>query len=130
MKDILIAARAKIADQANWTQHALARDADNNNKPDSHPQANNVFWSGLTGRDPLACKFCALGAVEAVEADDSRFRQARDALNTAAFDLFRKLSIFDVNDNIGHVAVLQCYDHAIEAAVLQCYDHAINKENL
>jgi hypothetical protein len=113
MKDILIQARAKIADQDNWTQHVLARDINDNDKPASHPLARYVHWEGLDGRDPQACKFCALGAVQAATPDENEFLKARDALNRAASELFGTYSIAEVNDDYDHAAVLQCYDRAI-----------------
>ena len=117
MKDILIGARATIADQANWTQHVLARDINDNDKPDSHPLANQIHWEGLNGRDSQACKFCAAGAGQAVTtSENGRFHAAHSALNQAARNLFGTYSIAEVNDGHGHRAVLQYYDHAIGAA--------------
>jgi hypothetical protein len=54
-KDYLIAARAKIADENNWTQGALARDSNGDDKPSSHPLADHAYWEGLDGRDSRAC---------------------------------------------------------------------------
>lgn len=110
----LIAARAKIATPETWTQHALARDINDNDKPASHSQANNIHWGGIDGRDPFACKFCALGAVQAVT-DDNGFDAVRLALNRAARELFGMYSIAEINDDYGHEDVLQCFDRAIAA---------------
>jgi hypothetical protein len=115
MKDILIAARAKIASPDTWTQHVLARDTNDNSHPDSHSYAKYIHWEGLNGRDPQACKFCAVGAVQAVTTDDNtEFYRVRNALDKAAKQLFGTHNIAEVNDgDHGHAAVLQCYDHAI-----------------
>jgi hypothetical protein len=101
MKDILIAARAKIADAANWTQNALARDAKG---CAVHGEED------LDGRDARACQWCAIGAVQAV----SNFESAAvRALNIAATALYGRGGIADVNDEIDHAAVLACFDKAI-----------------
>jgi hypothetical protein len=106
IKDTLIAARAKIADVRNWTKHVLARDI---NGSSDHP-TKNVFF-GLDPRDPSACQWCAIGAILSVttlEGDDSPVY----ALRIAADQLYG-MSTATVNDELGHAAVLACFDKAI-----------------
>jgi hypothetical protein len=113
-KDYLIAARAKIADESNWTQHALARDVYGSEKPSSHPLADDTHWEGIDGRDVQACQWCAMGAVQAVTPIEHE-QDAWSALNAAA-RLHSRVSIPEVNDNLGHAAVLACFDQAIKDA--------------
>jgi hypothetical protein len=115
MKDYLLAARAKIADPTNWTQKALARDSEGCNKPSKHPLAFNPHWEGIDGRDPRACQWCALGALQAVT-PEGKDRPAMYALCKAARQLYETDRIATINDDLGHAAVLACYDKAIEAA--------------
>ena len=114
-KGYLTAARAKIADKSNWTKHVLARDANGNDKPSDHPLANNKFWGGLDGRYPQACQWCAMGAVQAVTPVEHE-QDANTALSIAARQLHNGYSIPEVNDELGHAAVLACFDKAIEDA--------------
>lgn len=113
MKEILLAARAKIQTPDTWTQHALARDLNGYDKPNDHPLANQIHWEGIDGRDPRACKWCAVGALQAVTPDSKVFNEAYYALAKAAKALFGKYNVSEVNDEHGHAAVLQCYDKAI-----------------
>jgi hypothetical protein len=113
-KDYLIAARAKIADESNWTQHALARDVYGSEKPRDHPLADDTHWEGIDGRDVQACQWCAMGAVQAVTPIEHE-QDAWSALNAAA-RLHSRVSIPEVNDNLGHAAVLACFDQAIKDA--------------
>jgi hypothetical protein len=116
-KDYLLAARAKIADESNWTQHALARDVYGSEKPRDHPLADDTHWEGIDGRDVQACQWCAMGAVQAVTPIEHE-RYVQKALNAAALKLYEDLaSIPEVNDNLGHAAVLACFDQAIKDAV-------------
>jgi hypothetical protein len=114
-KDYLSAARAKIADESSWTQHVLARDAKGNDKPSDHPHSDETHWEGLDGRDSQACQWCAMGAVQAVTPEEHE-QDAYTALNIAARQLHGGLSMPEVNDDLGHAAVLACFDHAIENA--------------
>ena len=113
-QEILIAARAKIADEANWCKGALARDINGDDKPDSHEHSEFIFWEGLQGNDPMSCRWCALGAVQAVIGDDHIPYAVRSPLEKAARNLFQAKTIADLNDGLGHVAVMQCYDAAIK----------------
>jgi hypothetical protein len=115
IKDYLVAARAKVADESNWTAYALARDAEGNDKPSSHPLSDDTHWEGIDGRHPQACRWCALGAVQSVTPEGWE-HEASTALNIAARQLYGGTSIPEVNDNLGHAAVLACFDKAIEDA--------------
>lgn len=102
--DQLRAARALIASGAAWTIEALGRDADG---------AEIEEWVDIaSGR--YACSWCAYGALmhvarEQVPVGDS-------FLEKAAWSLFNGATPDEVNDYIGHAAVLAMYDHAIELA--------------
>jgi hypothetical protein len=111
-KDTLIKARALIADPARWTQHALARNAAGESHPPTHPQGNNIFWEGLQGNDPQACAWCAIGAIQHVTPTSQKARR----LLTIAADALYNTHVANVNDELGHTAVLEIYDHAIKAA--------------
>jgi hypothetical protein len=115
MKNYLIAARAKIENPVNWTQHVLARDANGNDKPSDHPLANDTHWEGIDGRDPQACQWCAMGAVQAVTTDETE-GDVTLALCKATNQLYGQSHIATVNDEIGHDAVLACFDRAIKDA--------------
>jgi hypothetical protein len=116
INNYLTAARAKIADESNWTQHALARDAEGSYKPRSHPLSDDAHWEGIDGRDVQACRWCAMGAVQAVTPVQHE-QDTWEALNIAARKLHNVVSIPEVNDNLGHAAVLACFDQAIKDAV-------------
>jgi hypothetical protein len=111
-KNTLIKARALIADPERWTQHALARDAHGLSHPSAHPQGNNIFWEGLQGNDPQACAWCAIGALQHVKPSSLKALK----LLAIAADALYNTHIANVNDELGHTAVLAIYDHAIKAA--------------
>jgi hypothetical protein len=111
-KNTLIKARALIADPARWTQNALARDAHGDSHPQAHPQSNNISWDGLRGDDPQACSWCAIGAVQHVEPSSLKALKLLDEAAETRYGL----STANVNDVLGHEAVLEIYDHAIEEA--------------
>jgi hypothetical protein len=115
-KTDLLAARAKITDESNWTQGVMARDANGDDKPRSHPLADDIHWEGIDGRYPQACQWCALGAVQAVTTTIDYEQDASSALNAAARHLHGGISIASVNDELGHAAVLACFDKAIKDA--------------
>jgi hypothetical protein len=116
IKNYLTAARAKIADESNWTQHTLARDAEGNDKPSSHPLSGDPHWEGIDGRDVQACRWCAMGAVQAVTPVKHE-QDAWDALDRAAVKIYHApVRISQVNDDAGHAAVLACFDQAIKDA--------------
>jgi hypothetical protein len=96
--EILKAARALIADPARWQRQDFAD-----------------TWVC----DPNASKFCAIGAAYHVagvrptsDEQTQEIRVAHDTLYGAAHELYGR-GIIDVNDNIGHAAVMRCYDAAI-----------------
>lgn len=97
--DVLVKARALIADPQRWTTGELARD--NNGR----------------GVDPLAttaCKWCLEGAVE--RASDGERRPAVSAYSMLV-DLVPEscLAPHEFNDYTTHAAVLALFDRAIEA---------------
>jgi hypothetical protein len=98
-RKILIAARALIEDAKRWTTGACARDTDGD-----IVQLNS---------DEAYC-FCALGAVfRVVKKNLDLAFAAEKELEKAASELFGKTMI-DVNDELGHAAVLRMYSWAIE----------------
>ena len=97
-QEILIAARAKIADEANWCQE---NSAVNSHRIPVHPTNSN------------ACAWCALGALEATSPATANLRSL---LYEAAYATHGLRSVVDVNDTLGHAAVLQVYDVAIKIA--------------
>jgi hypothetical protein len=112
-KEILIAARALIADREDWCQGALAQD---NLGIEVRPESEEaVCW-------------CAIGAFERI-----RFRE-RDSspayeLAWAGMDLFGEPSISDLNDN-GHAGIADSLSEdewrdECHKAVLAAYDKAI-----
>jgi hypothetical protein len=111
----LLAARAKIADKDNWTQHVLARDVYGSEKPRNHPLADDPHWEGIDGRDTDACQWCAIGSIQAVTPVEHE-HYVHKALTTVAFRLHNGHTIDMVNDDIGHAAVLACFDQAIKDA--------------
>lgn len=97
--DILRAARARIEDPKNWTRNALARGPLGEVVPVNHP---------------TACKWCAYGSLYTMQ-NGPDWRLAKDALELAGRALF-KLWPEDINDGLGHEAVLKMYGAAIAAA--------------
>lgn len=93
VKETLIAARALIADKERWTTGVWARDS-----------KDVVCDPG----DPRSARWCAHGALLAVASNtEAAFLALTTAHNT---DPAR------VNDILGHTAVLEMYDRAIERA--------------
>lgn len=111
--DILKAAKARIADPANWVQTNYAVNAEG---------------VSVGEADPEACKFCAKGAMyaalwasfspDALLPEESRqaFMIGSALLNDAALQNYHRMSIISVNDDLGHDAVMRCYDAAIQEA--------------
>lgn len=101
----LVAARALIADPSQWTTHSLARDAQG---------------LGRLATDEDAVCFCAAGALQRVcggklgnvEGTYLYFK-LWNVLDDAAAALGYGSTVH-ANDDVGHAAVLQCYDYAIE----------------
>jgi len=96
----LIAARALIADKANWTQTRLARDE---------------YGTSVDPSVPDACRFCAVGAAIRVVGDQEPATAMVNVLDKAAWRLFKRL-VVDVNDARGHAETLRVYDEAIAVA--------------
>ncbi|PZO78472.1 MAG: hypothetical protein DI629_12305 [Mesorhizobium amorphae] len=95
--EVLVKARELIATPENWTQQAYAR-------------AEDGFELGQ-GFDARACKWCALGAIEAVtgcEIDDGIAWEAQVVLNR-----FAGMAPDGFNDRHTHADVLSLYDRAI-----------------
>lgn len=95
VKDVLIAARAKIADPANWTQRVSAREV--NGHVVAHDDAMAVCW-------------CALGALANVIWRNDIYWAAESALSDAIGG-----SIHKFNDTHTHAEVLAKFDEAIAA---------------
>jgi hypothetical protein len=102
--ETLKAAKAKIANKKNWTTGHLAKDK-----------------AGMPCEvlDSRACKWCAVGALRAVNNGDEN-RRARDLLDECAGEFFKTgkdyRSIVDVNDTKGHATTLKAFDCAIKKA--------------
>jgi hypothetical protein len=104
--EILRAARERITPKGRWTTDAYARRA------------------GDEAADPLgkcAVRWCAIGALVREEGVAGLWVErpgnvGADFLRDAAREIFGLSSPTTVNDEIGHDAVLQMYDRAIELA--------------
>lgn len=100
--ELLKAARAKIADPANWTSNTWARDK--SGEP-------------VMPQNPQACSWCARGAVEAVcDRDHGQVTSAERWLFWAADRRFGGQGVAEINDALGHSAVLRLFDFAIAEA--------------
>lgn len=107
--EILIAAKAKIENINNWCRIVYATD----NKGQS-----------IHYRQPSACKFCARGAIGSVSPlpiispTDCKLHpdehKAIRIINEVSFDNYGLISIIAVNEDIGHSAVMNCFDKAIK----------------
>lgn len=99
---ILVGAKTLIRDPQFHTRQAFARSRN---------------WVPVVSASPLACSWCALGALTVAEQGESirDLSAAREALNEAAFRL-GKNSPSIVNDELGHAAVMKMFDEAIEIA--------------
>ena len=101
-RNVLIRARARIADREHWTTGALARDADGNE---------------VVPRDRRAVDWCALGALYRVTTPVKGHRSASELL---AAEIDGRLAVGDLdytitnfNDSHTHKQVLALYDRAI-----------------
>lgn len=97
---ILRAARQRITDPKNWTRDAYARD-----------EAGRDTYTN--GDCDFAVCWCAYGALGA-EGSGVLTPEA-DILFQAALELYEKGPV-EINDALGHEAVLRVYDRAIEIA--------------
>ncbi len=92
--DILIAARAKIADPKHWIQKVMARLSDGT--------ATSAF-------DPCATCWCSAGVIGSLTAGDSSTQyQAIRLLSHAMGD-----NLVEFNDSHTHAEVLAAFDKAI-----------------
>lgn len=110
---VLQTAKAKIEDPARWCTDDYAQSAGG---------------AKLAPYSPLACRFCALGAVESCfsEHDYDRTcswtrRLLADAAAAVAQDLGveippTKARVPFINDHCGHAAVMEMYERAIQLA--------------
>jgi hypothetical protein len=104
-KQVLINARALIADPAHWTRGALARSADD----------NYVDWY-----DRSATKWCAQGAIyraayDLVGDQNEATRIGNEVAKNIYRPSWRFVSLPNVNDRQGHAAVLAVFDKAVAA---------------
>lgn len=106
-KQVLISARALIADPARWTTGALARDAD----------GSQVEWNGQS-----ASKWCATGAIYRAVYDLVAGAKEAERIGNDIAESFRpshwprKGGLSFINDGLGHVAVLAVLSRAVQAA--------------
>lgn len=102
--EILIEARALIADKSHWTHEVFA------NTSNGIPVLPNSH---------RATKWCAIGALRKIVGDDSNSLHGIDSpirqLNLVALDLYQ-MNIANVNDRLGHQSVLKVYDLAIKTS--------------
>jgi hypothetical protein len=104
-KQVLLDARALIADPARWTRSYLARNAA------GHP----VHWC-----DPSATTWCAMGAIyrsayELVGCKKEATRIGKEVARRLAPIWFCR-SLMTLNDARGHAVVLARFDRALAAA--------------
>jgi len=98
--DILKAAKAKIANPANWMQGFYARDINGNE---------------LIGNEPGAVCFCAIGAIESVQGIEHHGNGwAERPVELLCEAANQQIAIY--NDGHTHEEVLAVYDKAIAAA--------------
>ncbi len=112
----LMRGRAIIADGSAWTQGAMARDMSG----DSIYDLQSICTHGMT--------FCAIGAMVKAEGrvhwkeNASRlFLPAEQLLNKIARE-FYGMPMASVNDQLGHTAVLNIFDEAIERTLDEEFD--------
>jgi len=104
-KQVLIKARALIADPDHWTRNVLACNA----------AGHSVHWC-----DASATKWCAVGAIyrsayEIVGNRDEAARIGKEVARRVAPIWFCR-SLMTINDMRGHAAVLVKLDRALAAA--------------
>jgi len=103
-KQVLINARALIADPAHWTRRTLACTA----------AGQPVAWY-----DHSATKWCATGAIYRGAYDlvgDPNEAARIGHLVVKSVSPRRWLPVTSINDVLGHAAVLAAFDKALEAA--------------
>ena len=99
-REILIGARALIAEPENWCQDVSARSSINR---------------AVDPDDPAACRFCALGAIIRV----GGYSEARYAATTLLDDEEMEMGVTVFNDAPGttHDDILALFDRAIEKEI-------------
>jgi hypothetical protein len=105
-KQVLINARALIADPAHWTRSVLACTA----------AGNAVAWP-----DPSAAKWCAMGAIyraayDLVGDQKQAVRIGNDLANSIRPGRWLRGGLPLINDVRGHTVVLAVFDKALQAA--------------
>ncbi|HVI40738.1 MAG TPA: hypothetical protein VM577_08760 [Anaerovoracaceae bacterium] len=98
--EILKKAKEKISDPANWCREMIAQKADG---------------TAAYNKDPEACKWCAAGAIWSSHEDSGLTRDAFQFMTKMIPELqeTKLQSIFEVNDVLGHEAVMNLFDLAI-----------------
>lgn len=104
--ELLIAAKALIANPKNWTQGVLARG----------PFKEEIEWYSAN-----ACSFCSVGAVYRtnikLKTAMSDWDDAFHYLNKQSANLFHLPTITRANDALDHSQVMAIWDAAIAEAV-------------
>ena len=105
-KQVLINARALIADLAHWTRNTLARNAD----------GHHVDW-----HDRSATKWCAMGAIYRAAYDlvgdpKKATRIGNEVAKSVCPIRWLSGGLPSINDARGHTAVLAVFDKALQAA--------------
>lgn len=102
--EVLIAARKLLSSPSCWTQGEYARDEEGEERDPNDSDA--ICW-------------CAMGAIGKINEELyyqwDKIDIDNNLLSKAAKELF-DTDIVTVNDVLGHIAVLQMYDRAIEIA--------------
>lgn len=100
--DILVAARARIAKPENWCQFVMAKDH---------------RGKSINSRDPMACCWCAGGAIYAVSDGVSDLTNgAFKALEMEIAGRHDGNLVPHFNDSHSHTKVLELFDRAIATA--------------
>jgi hypothetical protein len=104
-KQVLINARALIADPAHWTRSVLACTA----------AGDNIAWY-----DPSAAKWCAVGAIYRATydlvGDPREATRIGKKVARSISPIWCCRSLMSINDLRGHKAVLAVFDKALAAA--------------
>lgn len=96
--EFLVAARKQIADPVHWCRWKAAE---------------TTAGDLCNPRDREAVRWCALGALELHSLDVPDQTRAYLALKAAGQRLFQKGALDDINDYLGHDAVLEVFGAAI-----------------
>ena len=101
--ELLIKAKAVIADPKHWTQGSYAKVAEGRNVGPAKPDA--VCW-------------CSIGAIDKVAHEESTYaaRFAATRYLAVVSDKYGSSGIPDFNDNSSHETVMKAWDKAIKLA--------------